>query len=98
MQYHPPAGSMGAAVAKLLGEEPSGQVHEALRNFKQMMETGEIASVDGQSSGRNKEFNRSVPERMQENDLVEEASAQSFPASDPPAWISGKKSRRKVTE
>src|SRR6266498_5247929 len=52
MQYHPPAGSMGAAVAKLFGEEPDQQVREDLRHFKQIMETGEIPSVDGQPTGR----------------------------------------------
>lgn len=98
MQYRPPAGSMGAAFAKLLGEEPGQQIHEDLYHFKQMMETGEIASVEGQPSGRNKEFGRSIAERNRERDIVEEASAESFPASDPPAWISGKKSRKKVVE
>ncbi len=94
MQYHPPAGSMGAAVAKLFGEEPDQQVREDLRHFKQIMETGEIPSVEGQPSGRNTDFDQSIAERGRDRDLVEEASAQSFPASDPPAWISGKSQRR----
>lgn len=97
MQYNPPGGSMGAAIAKLSGEEPSQQLKADLRHFKQMMEAGEIPSVEGQPSGRNQEYPYSMDERNRERDLVEEASAQSFPASDPPAWISGKKDRRSVT-
>jgi uncharacterized membrane protein len=38
LSYEPPAGKLGAAVAKLLGEEPSRQVEDDLRRFKQVME------------------------------------------------------------
>jgi uncharacterized membrane protein len=41
LSYDPPAGRVGATVAKLLGEEPSQQVQEDLRRFKQVMEAGE---------------------------------------------------------
>jgi uncharacterized membrane protein len=46
-----PQASVGAAFAKLFGEEPSQQVSDDLRRFKQLMETGEIATVHGQPSG-----------------------------------------------
>jgi uncharacterized membrane protein len=51
LQYNPPAGKIGAAVAWLLGEEPSLQIREDLRRFKQLMETGEIPTIHGQSFG-----------------------------------------------
>lgn len=52
MEYDPPGGSAGAAFAKLLGEEPQTQVHEDLRRLKQLLESGEIITVEGQPSGR----------------------------------------------
>ena len=52
LQYNPPAGKLGAAVAWLSGEEPSLQVREDLRRLKQLFETGEISTTDGQPSGR----------------------------------------------
>ena len=39
LQYDPPAGKIGAWVARLLGEEPSVQIDEDLRRFKQLMES-----------------------------------------------------------
>jgi uncharacterized membrane protein len=51
LQYNPPGGKLGAAVAKLFGEEPGMQIREDLRRFKQLMETGEIATTYGQPRG-----------------------------------------------
>ena len=51
MQYNPPAGRLGAAVAWLFGEEPTIQVREDLRRFKQLIETGEIPTIHGQPFG-----------------------------------------------
>jgi uncharacterized membrane protein len=51
-EYSPPGGTIGAMAAKLFGEEPSQQVAGDLRRFKQMMEAGELATTDGQPSGR----------------------------------------------
>ena len=45
LQYNPPAGKLGATLATLLGEKPASQVEEALRKFKQLVETGEIATA-----------------------------------------------------
>lgn len=52
VKYDPPAGKLGAAIAKLFGEEPEQQIQEDLRRFKQVMETGEAATTEGQPSGR----------------------------------------------
>ena len=93
MQYNPPAGSMGAAFAKLFGKEPGQEIREGLRQFKQMMETGEIATVEGQPSGRSSAEERAeaIARTKRRKDVVEKASEDSFPASDPPGWISGRR-------
>jgi len=39
LQYDPPAGKLGAAVARLLGEEPALQIDEDLRRLKRQMES-----------------------------------------------------------
>jgi uncharacterized membrane protein len=52
MNYNPPAGKVGASVAQLLGAEPTQLIKEDLRRLKQVMESGEIASIEGQTSGR----------------------------------------------
>jgi uncharacterized membrane protein len=51
LDYIPPAGKLGAWIAKLFGEEPSTQVREDLRHFKQVMEAGERPTTEGQPRG-----------------------------------------------
>lgn len=42
--YTPPGGIIGKAIAKLFQREPAIQARRDLRRFKQLMETGEIAT------------------------------------------------------
>jgi uncharacterized membrane protein len=50
--YKPPAGALGALVARMLGEEPHQQVADDLRRLKQVLEAGEIPTTHGQPRGR----------------------------------------------
>jgi uncharacterized membrane protein len=52
LKYDPPGGFIGATIARLFGENPEQQIEEDLRRFKQLMETGETATIAGQPSGR----------------------------------------------
>lgn len=52
LQYRPPMGTVGAAVAAWFGEDPSQTVKMDLRRFKQVLETGEVITTDGQPAGR----------------------------------------------
>jgi len=51
MQYRPPAGKVGAALLKVLGRSPAKQIEEDMRTFKQLMETGEVPTTQGQPVG-----------------------------------------------
>lgn len=52
LDYEPPLGKLGVAVAKLLGEEPSVQVREDLRRYKNLMEAGEIPVSENPGQGK----------------------------------------------
>src|SRR3954470_11117091 len=52
LQYDPPAGKAGSAIAWLFGNEPSQQIREDLRRFKQLLETGEVPNTKGQPRGQ----------------------------------------------
>jgi len=47
LTYHPPGGPIGAALAKLFGEEPSQQIRDDLQNFKQAVESGSLSLTSG---------------------------------------------------
>lgn len=50
-EYKPLGGAIGDAIAKLFGESPKQQLGDDLRRFKMLMETGEIATTEGQPKG-----------------------------------------------
>jgi uncharacterized membrane protein len=52
LHYDIPGGGVGALIAKLFGEEPTTQVKDDLRRFKQIIETGEVARSEGMPAGQ----------------------------------------------
>src|SRR3954469_17946728 len=51
LDYIPPMGKAGSLVAKLFGRDADQMIREDLRNFKRLMETGEIPTTQGQPRG-----------------------------------------------
>jgi uncharacterized membrane protein len=51
LEYVPPGGIMGHWLATAFGLAPRRQIHEDLRNFKRIMEVGELPTIKGQSRG-----------------------------------------------
>jgi uncharacterized membrane protein len=52
MEYRPPGGGIGAMIAKLFGRAPEQEVQIDLYRFKQIMETGQVTTTEGQPAGR----------------------------------------------
>jgi len=48
LKYNPPAGRVGAAIARLLGEEPKQQMREDLERLKTILESGAVPLLQGQ--------------------------------------------------
>jgi uncharacterized membrane protein len=78
IQYDPPAGVIGATVAKLFGEEPEQQLDDDLRRFKQVLEVGEVVVSDATLLGSG--YFEQRPARPAEIEELEEAeSTESLP-------------------
>jgi uncharacterized membrane protein len=90
LQYNPPGGAIGAAFAKLLGEDPVRQIRGDLHRLKQYFETGEMPPLEAERGGR-REPARARRASPGSRDEVQEASEESFPASDAPSWTAPKK-------
>jgi len=56
IHYDPPAGKLGAFVAKLFGEEPSQQVGDDLRRLKQVLEVGEVVRSEASPEGQGRPY------------------------------------------
>lgn len=52
LTYTPPLGNLGWAVAKIMGSAPGQEVQLDLYRMKQILETGQITSTEGQPAGR----------------------------------------------
>lgn len=76
MTYDPPAGAAGQAIAKIFGKDPAAQVREDLRRFKRLLETGEIATTDGQPAGASAlRTDKSRTDTTESKDRAEKAKA-----------------------
>lgn len=69
LYYDPPAGKAGALVASLFGKEPSQQLRDDLRRFKQVMETGEVVLSEGSLEGAGEGILRERPARAPEGEV-----------------------------
>jgi uncharacterized membrane protein len=52
LKYNPPGGKLGAGLAWLMGASAEQEIEADLRRFKQRMEAGEVATTEGQPTGR----------------------------------------------
>jgi uncharacterized membrane protein len=80
LQYNPPAGAIGARLARILGEDPQRMIDEDLERFRELMETGAVAVA---ATTKARKSRRCEDEA---SDGVQHASEESFPASDAPSW------------
>jgi uncharacterized membrane protein len=51
LQYNPPLGKVGAAIAKLFGADAETEIREDLRRFKQLLEAGDMPATAARSRG-----------------------------------------------
>jgi uncharacterized membrane protein len=68
LEYDPPTTMGGALAGRMVKFVVEQEIKEEIRNFKRLMETGELPTTKGQSSGRHKEWQESQrPENQGQN-------------------------------
>jgi uncharacterized membrane protein len=61
VSYEPPAGRVGQLLLRLVGDEPKQVLTRHLYQLRQLLEAGEIATTEGQASGREEELAAEPP-------------------------------------
>jgi uncharacterized membrane protein len=51
-EYQPTGGSLGVALARVMGRSPQRVIADSLRRARALLETGEVPTTDGQPTGR----------------------------------------------
>jgi uncharacterized membrane protein len=75
LEYQPPGGQAGKLLGSLLGAITEQQIQEQIRNFKNILEAGEIPTIQGQTSGRVQSAQEQWEEKREHWSMLEEVRA-----------------------